>query len=288
MESYLDINSKNAKYCARRLLRTESAYFSPLARKKMYEDEGAAHYEIVATLDSSTSDICKAMDKKSFLAKDYVIGATAPPFHPFCRTTDTFSQEDSWFTEGSRIARDEDGESYYVPADMAYQEWEELFVRGGNKEGLQLAEFNGTMEWKRTKEKLEGDKESALRQLKIELAIKGELDLHPSPLDVSAFSFDEFHINQERKRGITREEAIGFMDTASFTLCKWGGRFLNCFSPQGAVYLDLTNSTIRTAYRREQYSPTLATLQEAVNALLLRMEDEDDEEAILPSDEERN
>lgn len=32
-----------------------------------------------------------------------------------------------------RAARDEDGEVYYVPDDMTYQEWKKAFVDGGCK-----------------------------------------------------------------------------------------------------------------------------------------------------------
>lgn len=34
-----------------------------------------------------------------------------------------------------RAARDEDGEAYYVPDDMTYQEWKKAFV-DGDKKGL--------------------------------------------------------------------------------------------------------------------------------------------------------
>ena len=34
-----------------------------------------------------------------------------------------------------RAARDEDGEVYYVPDDMTYQEWKKAFV-DGDKKGL--------------------------------------------------------------------------------------------------------------------------------------------------------
>ena len=37
---------------------------------------------------------------------------------------------------GQRIARDPDGEAYYVPPDMTYKEWEKTFQEGGSKEGL--------------------------------------------------------------------------------------------------------------------------------------------------------
>ena len=51
-------------------------------------------------------------------------GVTVPPFHPNCRGTTC-----PWFDDmedvGRRIARDNEGEVYYVPPDMTYKEWQE-------------------------------------------------------------------------------------------------------------------------------------------------------------------
>ena len=85
-------------------------------------------YEILATLDGRTSEICRDMDGKVFGIKDYEVGTTAPPFHPNCRST-TVPYFDDEFTEGEqRAARDGDGETYYVPADLKYKDWERKFL----------------------------------------------------------------------------------------------------------------------------------------------------------------
>jgi hypothetical protein len=62
----------------------------------------------------------------------YEVGVTAPPFHPWCRTTTAPYFADS---HGEHIARGADGEQYYGPADMNYAEWKEMFVEGGAKSG---------------------------------------------------------------------------------------------------------------------------------------------------------
>lgn len=122
-----------SKNNAGRLVMTEEAYFSSAAQKDCFESLGVEQYEIVATLDSHTSDICRSLDGKHFPMKDYQPGVTAPPFHVYCRST-TVPYFDEQFDVGERAARDEEtGKTYYIPDDMNYQEWKETFVDGGDK-----------------------------------------------------------------------------------------------------------------------------------------------------------
>ena len=119
-----------SRSAAGRLIMTESAYFSSVAQKDMFNELDVEKYQIVATLDNRTSEICSELDGKVFDMKDYEAGVTAPPFHPNCRTT-TIPYFDDWEELGvdpERIARDEEGNNYYVPADMTYKEWEKEFV----------------------------------------------------------------------------------------------------------------------------------------------------------------
>ena len=124
-----------AKSQAGRLVVTENAYFGSVAQQQCYKDLDVERYQIVATLDSRTSDICRHLDGKVFDMKDYEPGVTAPPFHVYCRscTVPYFADNDE---NGMRAARDENGKTYYVPADMTYEEWEKAFAGGGSKSGL--------------------------------------------------------------------------------------------------------------------------------------------------------
>ncbi len=127
-----------SKHNAGRLVMTEEAYFSSAAQKDCFNDLGVEQYEIVATLDSHTSEICQEMDGKVFPMKDFEPGITAPPFHVFCRSTTVPHFDENFGQVGERAARDEKtGKTYYVPADMTYKEWKESFVEGGDKSGLQ-------------------------------------------------------------------------------------------------------------------------------------------------------
>ena len=116
---------------AGRLVMTETAFFSSQARKQCFNDLWVKKYEIVATLDSHTSPICRELDGKVFDMKDYSVGITAPPFHVWCRSTTApyFNDE---FEFGERAARNTDGKTYYVPSNMKYNEWYNEYVN--NKE----------------------------------------------------------------------------------------------------------------------------------------------------------
>lgn len=128
-----------SKYNAGRLVMTEEAYFSSAAQRDCFEELGVEQYEIVATLDSHTSEVCRSLDGKHFPMKDFQPGVTAPPFHVNCRSTTVPYFEDDFGSAGKRAARGEDGKTYYVPADMTYPEWEKSFIAEGDKSGFREA-----------------------------------------------------------------------------------------------------------------------------------------------------
>lgn len=129
-----------SKSNAGRLVMTEQAYFSSAAQKDCFNDLDVEEYEIVATLDSHTSDICRSLDGKVFKMSDYKPGVTAPPFHVYCRSTTAPYFKDN-FDAGERAARGADGETYYVPDDVTYSEWKRAFV-DGDKSGFAEVQKN--------------------------------------------------------------------------------------------------------------------------------------------------
>lgn len=124
---------KVAKSKAGRLVMTESAYFASASQKDCFKELDVERFEIVATLDSHTSELCQSMDGVVQDMKDFEPGVTAPPFHPWCRTTTVPYFDDDF---GERAARDADGNTYYVPSNMTYKEWKNGFV-DGDKSGLE-------------------------------------------------------------------------------------------------------------------------------------------------------
>lgn len=129
-----------SKSNAGRLVMTEQAYFSSAAQKDCFNDLDVEEYEIVATLDSHTSDICRSLDGKVFKMSDYKPGVTAPPFHVYCRSTTAPHFKDN-FDVGERAARGADGKTYYVPDDVTYSEWKKAFV-DGDKSGFTEVQKN--------------------------------------------------------------------------------------------------------------------------------------------------
>lgn len=108
------------------LVYTESAYFSSTAQKDCYNELDIERYEIVATLDTRTSETCRDLDGEVFPMKDYKPWFTAPPFHCRCRSVTAPYFEDA---EDMRIYKDANGNVGYVPADMKYREWYDKYVK---------------------------------------------------------------------------------------------------------------------------------------------------------------
>lgn len=129
-----------SKSNAGRLVMTEQAYFSSAAQKDCFNDLDVEEYEIVATLDSHTSDICRSLDGRVFKMSDYKPGVTAPPFHVYCRSTTAPHFKEN-FDAGERAARGADGKTYYVSDDVTYSEWKKAFV-DGDKSGFAEVQKN--------------------------------------------------------------------------------------------------------------------------------------------------
>lgn len=122
----MDVSQSNAE----RIIQSEVAFFTEQASAAGYSSSGVVEkYEILATLDGRTSSTCRSKDGKVFPVSEMVVGETYPPFHARCRTTTVPFFDDEWFKDGEeRAARGEDGKTYYVPADMKYDEWKKEYV----------------------------------------------------------------------------------------------------------------------------------------------------------------
>lgn len=115
----------DSNYAASRIMRTETAYVANEMEALAYEEAGLDEYKYVATLDGRTSDICKELDGKKFKLKDRETGKNYPPMHPHCRSTTVAVIDGFDMSELERRARDPStGETYKVPANMTYREWE--------------------------------------------------------------------------------------------------------------------------------------------------------------------
>ena len=132
---------KNKEYVARRLLETESAAYASKAQIEAFKSIDVEKYEIVATLDLHTSEICQEMDGKVFNISDQEIGVTVPPFHSHCRTVIAPYFDD----ESTRASRDENGE-YKEVKYMNYKEWKDQYIKK-DELGLTLNQKSAIMRY---------------------------------------------------------------------------------------------------------------------------------------------
>ncbi|MDQ0269949.1 minor capsid protein [Cytobacillus purgationiresistens] len=116
-KSIMDITNVSRSR-AEALVRTESNFFHGLAAQNSYVDAGIERYEILSTLDSRTSNICREQDGKIYKTKDYKPGETAPPFHVRCRTTTIPYFDESVYMVGEK-RQSSDG----LIDSMSYEEW---------------------------------------------------------------------------------------------------------------------------------------------------------------------
>lgn len=141
-----------SRSAAGRLVLTEGAAFAARGRQEAYDRLGTEEYQFLATLDGKTCEKCGALDGKVFKREEYEIGKTAPPLHPHDRCTTVPYFRDEFTAEEQRAARDADGKTYYVPADMNFAEWKKRFAedeRGQQTEenGFTLAEMSAIMQY---------------------------------------------------------------------------------------------------------------------------------------------
>ena len=116
---------------ARRLVRTESAFFHNQMELLSYEEADIEKYIFVAVLDKRTSRICQEHDNQVYDRDKAVPGVNCPPMHPWCRSTTVGYDEDADYSKLKRRARNpETGKVEYVPADMTYKEWYSKYVDG--------------------------------------------------------------------------------------------------------------------------------------------------------------
>lgn len=114
---------------ARRLVRTESAFFHNQMELLSYEEADIEKYIFVAVLDKRTSRICQEHDNQVYDRDKATPGVNCPPMHPWCRSTTVAYDEDADYSELKRRARNpETGKTELVPADMTYKEWYSKYV----------------------------------------------------------------------------------------------------------------------------------------------------------------
>ena len=125
-------------YSASVLVHTETAAIIEQASMDAYKEYGIDQYQISATLDLRTSEICQEMDGKVFKTKDKIQGVNYPPFHPNCRTTTVPYFDDAiqreMEREVGRASRDPvTGKTIRIHDDITYKKWYNKYVESNPK-----------------------------------------------------------------------------------------------------------------------------------------------------------
>ena len=138
---------------ARRLVRTESAFFHNQMELLSYEDAEITKYRFVAVLDKRTSHICQEHDNKVYDTDKAVPGVNYPPLHPWCRSTTLAHDDDIDYRKLERRARNpKTGKVEYVPADMSYGEWYDKYVEKPRERELSGGKFGANLDYVRSDE----------------------------------------------------------------------------------------------------------------------------------------
>ena len=138
---------------ARRLVRTESAFFHNQMELLSYEDAEITKYRFVAVLDRRTSHICQEHDNKVYDTDKAEPGVNYPPLHPWCRSTTVAYDEDADYSKLKRRARNpETGKTELVPADMTYKEWYSKYVVEPRERELSGRQFGANLDYVRSDE----------------------------------------------------------------------------------------------------------------------------------------
>lgn len=91
-----------------------------------------------------------------------------------------------------------------------------------------------------------------------------KIHLTPTPIDVDALGFDDEHINTQRAHHVTEAQAKQWIRDAKISVTVWGGKYEQYYAEAGAVYVDLLDRFIRTAFSADEYTDNIHALMEAI------------------------
>ena len=288
-----------SKSKAGRLVMTESAYFSSAGQKDCYEALDVERYEVIASRDRDTCSLCGAMDGKVFKLSEYQPGLTANPFHPWCRCCTAPYDEDVAKLLEERNAGENPlpGDMSY----KQWKAWQDEIHGAGTVDYQRKLSYNETADraqWKSYRERLGGEvprkfsdfqalkyKEPALYdELKGLYVYKGKVPeatkadysaykavkatgvigtvrVPPEPIDIAPLEFKDAH---GTRHGCTLDDAKRYVKAAKCTVRRkrWDGVSINCYSLDGAAYLDAETMKIKTAFSEKDFDPTTKAIAE--------------------------
>ena len=97
-----------------------------------------------------------------------------------------------------------------------------------------------------------------------------QIHLTPTAIDVDSLGFDDEHINRQREHGVTSAQAKEWIKDAKISITVWNQHYERYIGEEGAVYVNLEQNEIRTAFSSDEFEGALPTLIEEMrkNGLL--------------------
>lgn len=284
---------------AYRLLHTEGSFMTEQGTLAAYKEDGVEKYQILATLDTKTSDICRDADGDVYDIDKAITGKNYPPLHIFCRSTTVPHYEDTDTTGDTRMARDPNtGKSYEVPADMKYPDWHKEYIEKDSKalaeelkwknrfgdikqyddykqklgkeapknlDDFQNLKYTNSEEWKNLKDKYgKENRFNTLVKKSTELHIKGNVIKDINRVDITDYSFAEVHINTDREHSVTKAMAQEFINNSEVAYSRWNGNVTVYVSKDGCSVVNHEDKKVSTAYNSSEYDEKFKKLMEVL------------------------
>ena len=87
-----------------------------------------------------------------------------------------------------------------------------------------------------------------------------QIHLTPTAIDVDSLGFDDEHINRQREHGVTSAQAKEWIKNAKISITVWNQHYERYIGEEGAVYVNLEQNEIRTAFSSDEFEGALPTL----------------------------
>ena len=96
------------------------------------------------------------------------------------------------------------------------------------------------------------------------LAKNAKVHIPSQEIFIKGLSFDGNHINKERGHNVSREMAEIWIRESKASITVWNGRFERYYGINGAVYVDLEEMKIRTAFAGTEFDEKTLKLLEVL------------------------
>ena len=292
------------KFHATMLIHTKTAHIQAKADFAAYEELGAEEYKYLATLDYATCSVCQPLDGMVFKLSEAREGVNYPVMHPRCRCTTTINTDyvnrrarnpltgkselvrgdmnyREWIEsltpeQRSALELSRKKDSRKTSDKLQYEQYKKVLGRENMPKS-----FDKWQELKYNDSEKYADLKSAYRYINNnqgadinayrcaaemkDIGIKGTIHIpKKDSIDVRKLSFDDEHINKERKHNVTEEEAKGFISNAVLSITKRNGMTENYYSKNGIAYVNPKEMKIKTAFGQSEFKGDAEIIMEVL------------------------